>query len=89
MLNANIHLVAIYRPPPTKKNQLTPEIFFTGFATFLEEILISTGKLVILGDFEFHEIQHVAGSTHQSSHNIDLVITRTGDLLVYDLDIFK
>ncbi len=49
-----IHLVIIYRPPPSTKNRLTPEIFFIEFATFLEEILITSGNLVILGDFNFH-----------------------------------
>ncbi len=49
-----IHLVIIYHPPPSVKNRLTPETFFIEFATFLEEILITSGNLVILGDFNFH-----------------------------------
>ncbi len=102
--NTNIHLIVIYRPPPSMKNCLTPDMFFKEFTTFMEGILISQGKLIILGDFNFHIDnaanttasrflnliesfnlkQHVVGSTHQSGHTFDLVITRAGESLVDD-----
>ena len=50
----NIHLIAIYRPPPSKKSGLSPDMFLSEFATFLEEIAISPGTLLIVGDLNFH-----------------------------------
>ena len=52
--NLNIHLVIIYRSPPSKKNGLSPEMFYNEFSTFLEEITVSSGSLIISGDFNFH-----------------------------------
>jgi exonuclease III len=49
-----VRLIVIYRPPPSKKNNLTVKDFMTDFSTYLETHVITTGKLVILGDFNFH-----------------------------------
>lgn len=42
-------LLVIYRPPSSNINQ-----FFDEFATFLESIATSSGKLLIVGDFNIH-----------------------------------
>ncbi len=51
---AHINLLIIYRPPPSTKNRLTVDQFFHEFGTLLEEVTISPGKLLIMGDFNFH-----------------------------------
>ncbi len=51
---AHINLLIIYRPPPSTKNKLTADQFFREFGTLLEEVTISPGKLLIMGDFNFH-----------------------------------
>ena len=48
------NIVTIYRPPPSKANKLTTSIFLKEFSTFLEQESISTGSLLIVGDFNFH-----------------------------------
>ncbi len=52
--NAHLHVITIYRPPPSQKTKLIPALFFTEFTTFLEQTPLSTGQLIILGDFNFH-----------------------------------
>lgn len=47
-------LIVIYRPPPSAKNKLTVTQFYTEFSSFLEEKVLSTGRLCIVGDFNFH-----------------------------------
>ena len=49
-----IILSCIYRPPPNTKNKLTNSMFFSEFDCLLDHYSISTGKLIILGDFNFH-----------------------------------
>jgi hypothetical protein len=49
-----IRVVAIYRPPPSKKNGFTTKQFLTEFSDFLESETTSSGKLLIAGDFNFH-----------------------------------
>ncbi|KAG1714818.1 Papilin [Nymphon striatum] len=49
-----IHLIVVYRPPPSKKNKLTSNQFFSEFGTLLECAVVSPGKLIVLGDFNFH-----------------------------------
>ncbi len=51
---AHINMLIIYRPPPSIKNKSTADQFFCEFGTLLEEITISPGKLLIMGDFNFH-----------------------------------
>lgn len=51
---AVLRLIIIYRPPQFKKNGPTATVFFNEFADLLERYPISTGRLLILGDFNFH-----------------------------------
>ena len=52
--STNLHLLSVYRPPPSKKNKLTVAKFMNDFSALLESIIISSGKLIITGDFNFH-----------------------------------
>jgi hypothetical protein len=49
-----IRLAVIYRPPPSPKNGFTICQFLEEFAIFLEKHTLSTGFLLIVGDFNFH-----------------------------------
>ena len=49
-----IRLIVVYRPPPSKKNKATSNTFFAEFGTLLESAVVSPGRLLILGDFNFH-----------------------------------
>jgi exonuclease III len=48
-----LRIAVIYRPPPSQKNGLTKAMFFDEFGDFMANQVISTGKLIILGDFNF------------------------------------
>ena len=48
------HIVTVYRPPPSKKNKLKTSEFFEEFNTLLADQILIKGKLIILGDFNFH-----------------------------------
>jgi exonuclease III len=50
----SMNLIVIYRPPPNQKNKLTVKQFMSEFTTFLEERIVSSEKLCIVGDFNFH-----------------------------------
>ena len=50
----HVRLVVLYRPPGSCKNKLTKIMFLQEFAEFLELLSLSTGKLLIVGDFNFH-----------------------------------
>ncbi len=72
-------------------------------------MLLSTGQLIILGDFNFHVEerenslaakfinllesfnlnQNVVGSTHQRGHTLDLIITRSDESLVSNIECFN
>ena len=47
-------ILTVYRPPPSKKNKLKTSEFFEEFNTFLADQILVKGKLIILGDFNFH-----------------------------------
>ena len=57
-------LVAVYRPPPSKKNKLTTSIFFDEFSTLLEDLTVTPGYLLVVGDFNFH--MDIASDTDSS-----------------------
>lgn len=102
-----VRLVVLYRPPPSKGNKLTVNMFYDDFGSCMEHLVVSPGKLIVLGDFNFHmdianeintrkfnEIlsafnlkQHVIGRTHKDGHTLDLIITRSDDDIVCDIDI--
>ena len=41
----------LYRPPTSKQNGLTSTLFFSEFPELLEHLAVSSGKLLLLGDF--------------------------------------
>ena len=49
-----LRLVTVYRPPPSKNNQATAELFLTEFSSFLEILAIAEDHLLITGDFNIH-----------------------------------
>ena len=48
-----LHLLNIYRPPPSKVNRLSVHEFFSEFSSLLESVIVSPGILMIPGDFNF------------------------------------
>ena len=46
-------IVVVYRPPTSSINGLTSSLFFTEFSSFLESMVSSPGKLLIVGDLQF------------------------------------
>ena len=48
-----IHLVIIYRPPP-QSSRCSDGQFLTDFADFLQLLMISPGKMLMVGDFNIH-----------------------------------
>ena len=49
-----LHIIVVYRPPPNSKNKFTTVKFCNEFSSFLEDKILSTGRLCIVGDFNFH-----------------------------------
>jgi hypothetical protein len=47
-------MVLVYRPPPSKKNNLTPTTFFTEFSDLIEDLTVSNKPFFIAGDFNLH-----------------------------------
>ena len=47
-------IITIYRPPPSKANQMNSSLFFEEFCTLAEELVVSPGNLLIVGDFNYH-----------------------------------
>jgi hypothetical protein len=66
-----IHLMIVYRPPPSKKNGFTKKQFLNEFTEFLDVHTSHAGKLIIAGDFNFH---------WECAQNSDIV--QINDLLV-------
>ena len=52
--STSLRMVVVYRPPPSQKNRLSVTLFVDEFSSLLEKLIISTGSLVITGDFNFH-----------------------------------
>jgi len=50
----SIRIVTIYRPPPSKVNQLNRALLFEEFCTLAEHLVVSPGNLRIVGDFSYH-----------------------------------
>ena len=49
-----VRLITIYRPPPSRANGHTFKNFMDEISTYFEALVISTGQLLILGDFNVH-----------------------------------
>lgn len=52
--NSSFRLITLYRPPPSKKNKLSVDMFLRDFSSLLEVINLTPHKLIITGDFNFH-----------------------------------
>ena len=51
---SSIRLIVIYRQPPSQKNRLTVAEFFEEWTSFVDELVITPGKFIIMGDINFH-----------------------------------
>ena len=49
-----INVLAIYHPPYSSTNKCTDAMFLDDFAELLEEVLVSYGKIVCMGNFNLH-----------------------------------
>ena len=49
-----VHLIVLYRVPPSKKNGLAISDFITQFTEYLDSLFTLKGKLIIAGDFNIH-----------------------------------
>ena len=49
-----VRIAVVYRPPSSKVNKLTSAQFFHDFNDVLEHFSFSSGRLWIMGDFNFH-----------------------------------
>ena len=49
-----IHLLVIYRVPPSKKNKILSTDFIEQFAELLDTLVTLKGKFIIAGDFNIH-----------------------------------
>lgn len=83
--NSSLRFVTVYRHPPSKRNKLTPQMFFDEFSHLLE---ISTdfnsrdaARFLDLLESAGLE-QRVVGATHKRGHTLDLVIVRQNDTLL-------
>ena len=52
--NLSISVVYLYRPPPSRRNKLSNQLFLQQFPKFLTQFAGSHSDLVLLGDFNFH-----------------------------------
>ena len=48
------HISVIYHPPPSVKNKLTFALFMDEFPRFLADAVMTSGQLLIIGDFNIH-----------------------------------
>jgi len=53
-LNACISIVIVYKPLPSEQNGMKENDFFDEFNSLLECLAITSSKLLIAGDFNFH-----------------------------------
>ena len=93
MLHSNPRtLVVVYRPPPSRTNGLTSELF--KFETFLEHLAAHKDQVMVVGDLvddqnntsavkflqvteTFDYVQNIKRSTHKDNNILDLIISRT------------
>ena len=47
-------IIIVYRPPQSKNNCVSNSLFFEEFPVLLEHLATASGKLIMLGDFNFH-----------------------------------
>ncbi len=49
-----IRIIIVHRPPPSPDNHLTVRQFLSEFSSFLEQQVLLSGELLLIGDFNFH-----------------------------------
>ena len=54
LTSGNINFFCLYRPPPSRNNQLTDSSFFSEFSFLLDQCNASSSKSIILGDLNLH-----------------------------------
>ena len=54
LTSRNIHFFCLYRPPPSRNNQLTDSSFFSDFLFLLGQCNTLSSKSIILGDLNVH-----------------------------------
>ena len=50
----SLHIIAVYRPPPSAANTFTTNAFLTEVDEFFGQVSLLNGHVVILGDFNMH-----------------------------------
>ena len=66
LLNANsstFRILVIYRPPSLSINKLTYSVFLEEFSMLLEHISLASGKLIMVGDFNFRVDENDANAS--------------------------
>ena len=102
-----IRLAVIYSPPSSSKCGKPVGQFLEDFRTYLDNHSTTSGKLLLVGDFNLHVEdgqnrdsqgfldllsgmglqQHVNEPTHLHGHLLDLVMTRSSEPIVKDLQV--
>ena len=54
LTSGNINFFSLYRPPPSRNNQLTDSSFFSDFSLLLDQCNTLSSKSIILGDLNVH-----------------------------------
>lgn len=52
--DAVLRVAVVYRPPPSKVNKFTASQFLQDFNDLLEHFSVTSGRLLLMGDFNFH-----------------------------------
>jgi len=52
--NDSLRLICIYRPPASSRHSVSTGQFLTDFSKYIDSKALSSGKLVTVGDFNFH-----------------------------------
>lgn len=84
--------IVTYRPPPSKKNKLSVSLFFEEFAEFMADAILKPGKLLLIGDFNFHwDVPKDPGTTQLThifqSHGLKQHVTDTTHISGHILDL--
>ena len=67
-----LRLTIIYRPPPLRKNNLSPSVFIEEFEQYVSEQVVTPGRLVITVDINVH-LDDNRNSTYRSFQNIHVL----------------
>ena len=53
-IDVRISLIVIYRPPYSEQHPITLSVFFDEFSDFVADVLLTTNRCILLGDFNIH-----------------------------------